>query len=281
MSTVDYGKLAQLSPFELKDQLMSLASSHADRMMLNAGRGNPNFLATIPRHGFCQLGLFALQEAERSFAYMPEGIGGHPRETGLEAQFDSFVAAHGDAPGVAFLNAAVAYVRDQLGLSGSEFLHEMTSGILACNYPVPPRMLALTETVVRHYLVRELIGGRLPTGGMDLFAVEDGTAGMTYVFNTMRENRLLAPGDKIAIGMPIFTPYIEIPHLNDYQLVEVLVNAESAAGWQYPAAELDKLAIRRSRRSSWSIQAIHRPSRSMPPACARSPTSSPTSGRIW
>jgi len=65
---------------------------------------------------------------------------------------------------------------------------------------------------------------------------------MTYIFNTMRENRLLAPGDKIAIGMPIFTPHIEIPHLNDYQLVEVLVNAEFAAGWRYPAAELDKLA---------------------------------------
>ena len=90
-------------------------------------------------------------------------------------------------------------------------------------------MLRLTETVVRHYLVRELIGGQLPTGGMDLFAVEGGTAAITYIFNTMRENRLLAPGDKIAIGMPIFTPYIEIPHLNDYQLVEVQVNADSAA----------------------------------------------------
>jgi aspartate 4-decarboxylase len=90
--------------------------------------------------------------------------------------------------------------------------------------------------------VRELIGGRLPTGGVDLFAVEGGTAAMTYIFNTMRENRLLARGDKIAIGLPIFTPYIEIPHLNDYQLVEVQVNADSAGGWQYPAAELDKLA---------------------------------------
>jgi aspartate 4-decarboxylase len=232
----------QLSPFELKDQLMSLASDQADRMMLDAGRGNPNFLATVPRHGFFQLGLFALQEAERSFAYMPESVGGHPREPGLEARFDSFVATHRNAPGVAFLNAAISYVRDQLGLSVPAFLHEMACRILACAYPVPPRMLALTETVVRHYLVRELIGGRLPTGGVDLFAVEGGTVAMTYIFNTMRENRLLAPGDKIAIGMPIFTPYIEIPHLNDYQLVEVLVNAESAAGWQYPAAELDKLA---------------------------------------
>jgi aspartate 4-decarboxylase len=241
MTTVDYGKLARLSPFELKDQLMGLASSHADRMMLNAGRGNPNFLATMPRHGFFQLGLFALQEAERSFAYMPEGIGGLPHETGLEARFEIFVATHRNVPGVALLNAAISYVRDQIGLSARAFLHEIVAGILGCTYPTPPRMLPLTETVVRHYLVRELIGGQLPTGGVDLFAVEGGTAAMTYIFNTLRENRLLTPGDKIAVGMPIFTPYIEIPHLNDYQLVEVQVNADSSSGWQYPAAELDKL----------------------------------------
>jgi len=209
--TVDYKRLAQLSPFELKDQLMSLASSHADRMMLNAGRGNPNFLATIPRHGFFQLGLFALQEAKRSFAYITEGVGGHPREEGLEARFNAFVVAHRDMPGVGLLNAAIPYVRDQLGLSPPAFLHEIVCGVLGCNYPVPPRMLPLTETVVRHYLVRELIGGQLPTGGVDLFAVEGGTAAIAYIFNTMRENRLLAPGDKIAIGMPVFTPYIEIP----------------------------------------------------------------------
>ncbi len=242
MDVVDYSNLTHLSPFELKDQLMALASSHAERMMLNAGRGNPNFLATVPRHGFFQLGLFALQEAERSFGFMPEGVGGLPKVEGIEARFDSFVSANHDAKGVSFLSGAMSYVSDQLGLSKSAFLHEMVSGILACNYPVPPRMLTMIETVVQQYLVREMTGGRMPTGGMDLFAVEGGTAAMTYVFNTLRENRLLMPGDKIAVGMPIFTPYIEIPHLNDYQLVEVEVNADANGQWQYSAAELDKLA---------------------------------------
>ena len=242
MDHINYDKLSQLSPFELKDQLMALASSHADRTMLNAGRGNPNFLATIPRHGFFQLGLFALQESERSFTYMPEGIGGHPREDGLEARFEIFAAARADTPGIAFLQAAVSYVRDQLGLSASAFLLEQVSGILGCFYPTPPRIVSFSETIVSHYLVHELIGGKLPTGGIDLFAVEGGTAAMTYIFNTLRENRLLAPGDKIAVGMPVFTPYIEIPHLNDYQLVEIAVNADAAGGWQYAESELAKLA---------------------------------------
>jgi aspartate 4-decarboxylase len=242
MDVIDYSKLTHLSPFELKDQLMALASSHAERMMLNAGRGNPNFLATVPRHGFFQLGCFAMQEAERSFGFMPEGVGGLPRIEGIEARFDGFVASKRAVPGVAFLSEAVAYTRDQLGLSTPAFLHEMVSGILACNYPVPPRILTLIEAVVREYLVKEMTGGRLPAGGIDLFAVEGGTAAMTYVFNTLRENHLLMPGDKIAVGMPIFTPYIEIPHLNDYQLVEIQVNADANGQWQYAAAELDKLA---------------------------------------
>ena len=241
-ATIDYSKLSQLSPFELKDQLMALASSHAERMMLNAGRGNPNFLATMPRHGFFQLGLFALQEAEHSFTYMQEGIGGLPRADGIEARFEQFAAAARNTTGVSFLTAAVSYVRDQLGLSAAAFLHELVAGILGCEYPTPPRMLRLSEQVVSRYLVKELIGGQSPTGGIDLFAVEGGTAAMTYVFNTMRENRLLAPGDRIAIGLPIFTPYIEIPHLNDYELVEIGVNADGVGGWQYPEAELAKLS---------------------------------------
>ena len=241
-SAIDYSKLSQLSPFELKDQLMALASSHAERMMLNAGRGNPNFLATMPRHGFFQLGLFALRESEHAYCYVPEGLGGLPRLDGIEARFDIFADTHRATAGVPFLVAAVSYVRDQLGLSAADFLHEIVAGVLGCEYPTPPRMLAMSEAVVSRYLVHELIGGQLPTGGVDLFATEGGTAAMTYVFNTMRENRLLKPGDKIAVGLPVFTPYIEIPHLNDYELVEVGVNADGAGGWQYPESELAKLS---------------------------------------
>ena len=64
MVQVDYAKLSKLSPFELKDTLIKLASSDASRTMLNAGRGNPNFLATRPREAFFRLGEFALAEFE-------------------------------------------------------------------------------------------------------------------------------------------------------------------------------------------------------------------------
>jgi aspartate 4-decarboxylase len=242
MTQIDLAKLTNLSPFELKDTLIALASSQASRTMLNAGRGNPNFLATLPRLAFFKLGLFAVEEAELSFSYMPEGIGGLPRTEGIVARFEVFVARHKGDRGIDFLGHAVSYVRDQLGLPAPDFLQEIVAGILGCNYPVPPRMLALTEKVVREYIVKEMVGGVLPSAGVELFAVEGGTAAMTYIFNSLRENKLIAPGDKVAIGEPVFTPYIEIPELNDYRLVEVAINADPDRGWQFPAAELEKLA---------------------------------------
>ena len=190
----------------------------ANASMLNAGRGNPNFLATIPRHGFWQLGLFAMRESERSFAYMPEGVGGFPKREGLTERFDLFLRENKGVAGIDFLRGAMSYVRDQLGYSAGDFLYEMCEGILASNYPVPDRMLKLSELIVGQYLRREMIGDHPFVGEFDVFAVEGGTAAMTYIFNTMRENHLIKPGDTIALGMPIFTPYIEIPRLNDYQL---------------------------------------------------------------
>ncbi|BBP98157.1 aminotransferase [Burkholderia sp. SFA1] len=242
----DRAGMASLSPFELKDELIKAAGGGAierpaNLSMLNAGRGNPNFLATIPRHGFWQFGLFAMRESERSFAYMPEGIGGFPKREGLEERFEIFARENKGVPGISFLVGAVSSVRDQLGLNAGDFLYEMCEGILGSNYPVPDRMLKLSEQIVARYLRREMIGEHPFVGDFDVFAVEGGTAAMTYIFNTLRENFLIGPGDTIALGTPIFTPYIEIPRLNDYRLNVVNVEADVANGWQYSKQELDKL----------------------------------------
>jgi aspartate 4-decarboxylase len=102
-------------------------------------------------------------------------------------------------------------------------------------------MLKLSEIIVGQYLRREMIGAHPFIGEFDIFAVEGGTAAMTYIFNTMRENHLIKAGDTIALGIPIFTPYIEIPRLNDYQLNVVNLEADVENRWQYSKKELDKL----------------------------------------
>lgn len=102
-------------------------------------------------------------------------------------------------------------------------------------------MLSISEAIVRQYIVKEMIGGFIPADSVDLFAVEGGTAAMTYIFNTMKQNGLLERGDKVAIGMPVFTPYIEIPQLDEYGLKEVAINADPSLQWQYPNEDLDRL----------------------------------------
>jgi len=105
MDFSDLEKLASLSPFELKDALIQVAKE-GNRSMLNAGRGNPNFLATLPRHGFFQLGLFAMTEAERSYQYM-KNVGGFPQRQGIEERFAIFVHRNKDVEGIRFLAAEI------------------------------------------------------------------------------------------------------------------------------------------------------------------------------
>ncbi|CEF57183.1 aspartate 4-decarboxylase [Acetobacter ghanensis] len=237
----DFQKYRHLSPFELKDQLIRLASGRAQRAMLDAGRGNPNFLATLPRQGFFQLGMFAAADSALTFSYMAEGVGGVPRREGIEARFEAFLVANRDVPGVSFLRRALSYVRDQMGLPADWFFAGADIGHFRVRLPNPTRMLRYAEKVVRHYLLHEMAGGTMPEHTTDLFALEGGTAAISYIFASLRQNGLIRPGDKAAIGMPVFTPYVEIPELRDYQLQEVAINADPEAGWQYPPEELDKL----------------------------------------
>jgi aspartate 4-decarboxylase len=241
MTEQDYSKFAALSPFELKDRLIDTATSDAQRLMLNAGRGNPNFLATLPRWAFLSLGDFAMREAERSYSYLDSGFGGLPEPQGIVQRFDAYTTAHRLTDGVRFLRSALSYVKDQLGLDQDGFLFELVSAFLGCNYPTPPRMLVNAEKVVKAYLAQEMFGDVPRSGDFSVFATEGGTAAMTYIFQSLKANRLIRPGDKIAIATPVFSPYLEIPALADYRLGIVDIRMDEHADWQLPQSEIDKL----------------------------------------
>jgi len=233
-------KYEALSPFELKDKLISMAQNKRIKMMLNAGRGNPNWVATQPREAYFLLGSFALEEARRVFSR--PGLAGAPDAAGMGERFRNFCAIRAEQRGAQFLADAYAYVTGPLGLDGDSFIGEMVDAILGDHYPTPDRVLKNTEKIVQAYLNVTMCADDPPEGTMDLFVTEGGTAAMTYVFNTLKENGLIHPGDKIALGTPIFTPYLEIPVLNDYQLVVVYVEQDEDDNWQYSDSELDKLA---------------------------------------
>ncbi|RKH33770.1 bifunctional aspartate transaminase/aspartate 4-decarboxylase [Corallococcus praedator] len=242
-------ELRRLSPFELKDELIQVADEAVKTraaVMLNAGRGNPNWIATTPREAFFLLGQFALAESRRVWNEPGVGLSGMPRSPGIARRLHDFLNASDDDAAVQLLRDALDYGESTLRFNPDRFVWELTDAVIGDNYPVPDRMLVHAERIVQEYLARELFADRPPPGRFDLFAVEGGTAAMTYIFRSLMVNGLLQKGDTIALGAPIFTPYLGIPHLEEFSLhtVDIQQSAQTKDGvrtWQYPDAELRKL----------------------------------------
>src|SRR5258705_12446494 len=236
-------KFETLSPFEIKDELIKLAkktSRTTQSAFLNAGRGNPNWIATTPREGFFLLGQFAITESKRVMEH-PAGLGGMPAAPGIANRLAAYLSKNKEMPGAEFLASMVPFAVKLFGFEPDAFVHELVDSIIGDNYPVPDRMLVHNERITHEYLMWAMCGNPRPAGKFDLYAVEGGTAAMCYIFKSLKANRLLKPGDAIALGTPIFTPYLEMTHLEDYALNVVNIQAPQENRFQFTEAELKKL----------------------------------------
>jgi len=236
-------KFEVLSPFEIKDELINLAKSTSrttQLAFLNAGRGNPNWIATTPREGFFLLGQFAITESKRVLEHA-SGVGGMPAASGIASRLTAWLEKHSDMPGAPFLSKMVPYAVETFKFEPDAFVHELVDSIIGDNYPVPDRMLVHNEKIVHEYLMWAMCGNPRPKGKFDIYAVEGGTAAMCYIFKSLKANRLLHPGDTIALGTPIFTPYLEMTHLEDYDLKVVHIRAPQENKFQYTDEEIKKL----------------------------------------
>jgi len=243
MDVMELKRFETLSPFEIKDELIKLAkktSRTTQSAFLNAGRGNPNWIATTPREGYFLLGQFAITESKRVMEH-PAGLGGMPQAKGIAARLQAWLIKHADMPGASFLADMVPFAVKTFGFDPDAFVHELVDSIIGDNYPVPDRMLVHNERITHEYLMWAMCGDPKPAGKFDLYAVEGGTAAMCYIFKSLKANRLLHPGDTIALGTPIFTPYIEMTHLEDYALNVVNIAAPQENRFQFTDAEIKKL----------------------------------------
>ncbi len=243
MDLMNLKSFETLSPFEIKDELIKLAkktSKTTQSAFLNAGRGNPNWIATTPREGYFLLGQFAICESKRVMEH-PAGLGGMPQAQGIAVRLESWLTKHADMPGASFLTEMVRFAVKTFGFDPDAFVHELVDSIIGDNYPVPDRMLVHNERITHEYLMWAMCGDPRPAGKFDLYAVEGGTAAMCYIFKSLKANRLLHPGDTIALGTPIFTPYIEMTHLEDYALKVVNIAAPQENRFQFTDAEIKKL----------------------------------------
>ena len=171
----------------------------------------------------------------------PAGLGGMPQAQGIAGRLEAWLAKHADMPGSSFLSKMVSFAVKRFDFEPDAFVHELVDSIIGDNYPVPDRMLVHNERIVHEYMMWAVCGNPRPAGKFDLFAVEGGTAAMCYLFKSLKSNRLLRAGDTIALGAPIFTPYLEMPHLEDYALNFVSIHAPQENRFQFTDTELKKL----------------------------------------
>ncbi len=239
-----YGKI---SPFELKDKLIDLAEESkksGTHSLLDAGRGNPNWIAASPREAFFTFGQFAVEESRS--VWSEYDLAGMPSKEGIAGRFIAYTKKHQDAPGIELLCKMINYGVTVKGFNSDDWIYELVDGIIGDNYPQPDRMLSHVERVVNDYLIQELCYNEPLEGKFKTFAVEGATAAMCYIFDTLIANNILSKGDKIALMAPIFTPYLEIPHLPRYnfEVVEVSADETNEDGirtWQYSENEIEKI----------------------------------------
>ena len=174
----------------------------------------------------------------------------------------------------------VPWTVKKFGFDADKFIHELVDSIIGDHYPVPDRMLVHNEQIVHEYLKWAMCGEPHPKGTFKIYAVEGGTAAMCYIFKSLKSNRILNQGDTIAMGVPIFTPYLEMAHLEDYDLHYVPRCTRSRrTSSSTRMRSSTSCSIRRSRRSSSSTRAIRSRWRCRPRRSRRSGPCS-RSGRI-
>ena len=228
----------EIGAFEITAEQRELAKTNeAGYPVLDAGRGNPNWINTQARYAYTRFTNFALSECERT---MNQGsMAGQAQKEGIGERFTA--AMNPDDKTDAFLIAAVRYCVESLGLDRDALLKEWVDAVIGDYYPSPSRCLPNTEIILNAFLQSTLYNGVDLEGVTDVFPTEGGSAAMVYIFEALSHNRLLKPGDQIAIATPIFTPYMQIPSVKDYGLVSIDISSTAESNWDIDEAEFAKL----------------------------------------
>lgn len=235
--------LEKLGAFEISFKLLSLAKNNdKENIFLNAGRGNPNWIQTISREAFARLMQFGVQESKRTID--KKDLAGYTEQDGIHERLETFLDPDKNEEDHFILNA-IEYVRKTYDINRDAFVKELIDGVVGNNYPVPSRVLKYTEKIINSYLASTLYHN-LPdskelAAHTQLFPTEGGTAAIVYIFNSLKENKLIHPGDKIILNTPIFTPYIEIPELNDYEMKEIDLKSTEKDDWELEPSAVKEL----------------------------------------
>ena len=135
----------ELGAFEITANQRELAKSNeAGYSVLDAGRGNPNWINTQARYAYTCFSDFATRECELDMNH--GSMAGHTRQEGIGARFDAAMDPENATD--AFLIAAVDYCVNTLGLDRDTLLKELADAVIGDYYPSPSRCLPDRKSVV-------------------------------------------------------------------------------------------------------------------------------------
>ena len=261
-----------VSPFEVKDVLLSLARSDGKKA-LNVGRGNPDWIEIGAHKAFAMLQLLALNLAQNDGGNMfaPESDIGVIPSASLEKRFWSALnkdrTKRKKSTGLEYLKSIAHYlVRELRGdWVGSEkhesnktwvdpslireyntsdpsdtLITDLIYGALGCYYPTPPIALPLTRRLAQRY-IRSIIPNVQRDLDIDIFATEGCCASIAYLFRSLESNGILTKGDTVALYTPIFTPYIEYMQNPEFNYRSLYLRTVGSEDWQLDDSALGKL----------------------------------------
>ncbi len=239
-----------LSPFEFKDVLLkSAAKSVGKDNVIDGGRGNPIFYSTIPRYAFSLLmnictRLGELDNSTEEHLKLSEaGIAFMPTINGIGSKFDQLLSKYKKTSEGKFLKKACNKMRLISGMDKDHFVHDLVISTIGCYYPNPPRIQQFVEPVLTDFLDKCVYRSNKPLKGkVNIMTTEGCGAAILYLFDSLKYNGLVIPGDKIGVLTPIFSPYLEIPALKNYDLTQICIQADDSDNWDIPQTEIDKIA---------------------------------------
>jgi len=237
MEKLNEQSLEQLNPFEISSVMMEEAKRAGKAKLHDAGRGNPNWINIEARRAFALLLEFGCSDARE--LPISKDIVGVPGNQGIFRRLKDFLVQQ-ESETALFLLSILQFAEQQ-GWPADEFAAEMIHGVIGDNYPVPSRCLKFTEKVLNLYFEKILYGNKGLYKSSAIFPTEGGTAAIVYIFNSLKQNFFIKNGDKIAMNTPIFTPYLDIPGINDYELVELNVQSQEDKEWTIPLEALEVL----------------------------------------
>lgn len=233
------GSLDQLSNFEVAAIFNKYAQHNLrGNEVVNGGRGNPNWIATTARLAYSRLLEFGVAEAERTY-FDPRGMAGDVQKDGI---YQRLMIALKSSRRDLFLRTVIDTAIKKLAIQDKDaFVYELVDGALGDHYPYPPRCLTYTEQVLQQYLQKVCFKDVQMASDVDVFPTEGGTAAMVYIFQELHYAHVLYPGDTVVVNSSIFTPYLQIPELSEYNLRIKTVTTKREDNWQMTDEQFEEL----------------------------------------